>query len=123
MRNGQTLDKDEDDPRITRVGRFIRRTSLDELPQFWNVLKGQMTVVGPRPPIPYEVVLYEERDWLRLSGRPGLTGAWQVYGRSSVTFMDMVGMDIAYLNEQSLLQDIKLIILTIPVMIFGKGAA
>jgi lipopolysaccharide/colanic/teichoic acid biosynthesis glycosyltransferase len=123
MRNGQTLDKEKNDLRVTRVGRFIRRTSLDEIPQFWNVLMGEMTLVGPRPPLAYEVALYEERDWLRLSGLPGLTGAWQVYGRSAVTFMSMVDMDIAYLKEQSLLKDIKLVFLTIPVMIFGKGAA
>jgi len=123
MRNGQTLDKERNDPRVTRVGRLIRRFSLDEIPQFWNVLMGDMTLVGPRPPISYEVALYSERDWLRLSGRPGLTGTWQVYGRSTVTFTDMVEMDIAYLKEQSLLLAIKLILLTIPVMIFGKGAA
>src|SRR5579859_7567397 len=70
MRNGQTLTKMKDDPRITRVGRFIRKTSLDELPQFWNVLIGDMTLVGPRPPLAYEVVLYKEKDWQRLSGRP-----------------------------------------------------
>lgn len=123
MRNGQTLDKERNDPRVTRVGRLIRRLSLDEIPQFWNVLIGDMTLVGPRPPVSYEVALYSERDWLRLSGQPGLTGTWQVYGRSAVTFTDMVEMDIAYLKEQSLLQDIKLIFLTVPVMIFGKGAA
>jgi lipopolysaccharide/colanic/teichoic acid biosynthesis glycosyltransferase len=123
MINGETLTKDENDPRITRIGRFIRKTSLDELPQFWNVLKGEMTLVGPRPPLPYEVELYRERDWLRLSGRPGLTGAWQVYGRSSVTFENMVDMDIEYLSDQSLWKDIKLIISTVPVMIRGRGAA
>jgi lipopolysaccharide/colanic/teichoic acid biosynthesis glycosyltransferase len=123
MRNGQTLDKAQNDPRITRVGRFIRKTSLDELPQFWNVLMGQMTLVGPRPPLTYEVALYNERDWQRLAGLPGLTGTWQVYGRSVVTFTDMVDMDIAYLKEQSLLKDIKLVFLTVPVMILGKGAA
>lgn len=123
MRNGQRLDKEQNDPRITRVGRFIRKTSLDELPQFWNVLMGEMTLVGPRPPVAYEVALYNERDWQRLAGKPGLTGPWQVYGRSAVTFTDMVDMDITYLKEQSLLQDIKLVFLTVPVMIFGKGAA
>ncbi len=123
MRNGQTLGKEKNDPRITRVGRFIRKTSLDELPQFWNVLVGEMTLVGPRPPIAYEVALYSEKDWLRLSGRPGLTGTWQVYGRSAVTFTGMVDMDIEYLREQSILKDLKLIFLTVPVMILGKGAA
>ena len=123
MRKGLTLSKMKDDPRITRVGRFIRKTSLDEVPQFWNVLCGQMTLVGPRPPLPYEVALYTERDWLRLSGRPGLTGTWQVYGRSEVTLTDMVEMDLAYLKEQSLRQDLKLIFLTIPIMILGRGGA
>jgi lipopolysaccharide/colanic/teichoic acid biosynthesis glycosyltransferase len=84
---------------------------------------GEMTLVGPRPPIAYEVALYSEKDWLRLSGRPGVTGTWQVYGRCVVTFEEMVNMDIAYLKEQSLLKDMKLIILTVPVMLFGRGAA
>src|SRR5437762_2364454 len=123
MRNGQKLGKTRNDSRVTRVGRFLRKTSLDEIPQFWNVLLGEMTLVGPRPPLTYEVALYQKRDWLRLSGRPGLPGIWQVYGRSAVTFTEMVEMDIAYLQEQSLLKDIKLIFLTVPVMIFGKGAA
>ena len=112
---------DQCDTRITRVGRFIRKTSIDELPQFFNVLRGEMTLVGPRPPLPYEVELYTPRDWLRLSGKPGLTGAWQVYGRSRVPFQTMVEMDIEYLQHQSLLQDLKLITLTIPVMIQGRG--
>ncbi len=115
------LYKLDDDPHITRVGRIIRKTSLDEIPQFWNVLRGEMTLVGPRPPLPYEVELYSPRDQLRLYGKPGLTGVWQVYGRSQVPFQDMVEMDIKYLQQQSLWQDIKLIFLTIPVMIFGRG--
>jgi lipopolysaccharide/colanic/teichoic acid biosynthesis glycosyltransferase len=122
MRNGQKLTKEKNDPRITRVGRFIRKTSLDEIPQFWNVLMGEMTLVGPRPPVAYEVALYKERDWLRLSGRPGLTGTWQIYGRCTVTFEDMVEMDIAYLQEQSILKDMKLIFLTVPVMVFAKAS-
>jgi len=112
-----------DDPRITRVGRFIRKTSIDELPQFINVLRGEMSLVGPRPPLPYEVEHYSARDRLRLCGRPGLTGTWQVYGRSRVSFLEMVEMDIAYLQEQSILQDLKLIALTVPVMILGRGGA
>ena len=122
MRNGETLTKAKNDPRITRVGRFIRKTSLDELPQFWNVLMGQMTLVGPRPPVAYELALYKERDWLRLSRRPGLTGTWQIYGRCTVTFEDMVEMDIAYLQEQSILKDMKLIFLTVPVMVLAKAS-
>jgi len=113
----------EHDPRITRVGRFIRKTSLDELPQFFNVLRGEMTLVGPRPPIPYEVDLYQAHDWLRLSGKPGLTGYWQVYGRSQVTFQEMVELDIDYLRSQSLRQDLRLIVLTIPVMFKGHSGA
>ncbi|HLI05190.1 MAG TPA: sugar transferase [Ktedonobacteraceae bacterium] len=111
------------DPRITRVGRFIRKTSLDELPQFFNVLRGEMSLVGPRPPLPYEVAHYSSYDWLRLSGKPGLTGTWQVYGRSKVTFQKMVEMDIQYLQQQSLWQDLKLIALTPSVMISGRGGA
>jgi lipopolysaccharide/colanic/teichoic acid biosynthesis glycosyltransferase len=113
--------KQVDDPRVTRVGRFLRKTSIDELPQFFNVLRGEMTLVGPRPPLPYEVEMYSQRDWLRLSGKPGLTGTWQIYGRSRVPFADMVEMDIAYLQKQSLWQDLKLIALTVPVMILGRG--
>jgi lipopolysaccharide/colanic/teichoic acid biosynthesis glycosyltransferase len=115
--------KQVDDPRVTRVGRFLRRTSIDELPQFFNVLRGEMTLVGPRPPLHYEVELYSQRDLLRLSGKPGLTGTWQVYGRSRVPFQRMVDMDITYLQQQSLLLDLKLIALTIPVMIKGSGGA
>jgi lipopolysaccharide/colanic/teichoic acid biosynthesis glycosyltransferase len=115
--------KRSDDPRITRVGRFLRKTSLDELPQFINVLRGEMTLVGPRPPLSYEVESYSTRDLVRLSGKPGLTGTWQVYGRSVVTFQGMVDMDIAYLQKQSLKEDLKLIALTVPVMIMGRGGA
>jgi lipopolysaccharide/colanic/teichoic acid biosynthesis glycosyltransferase len=111
------------DQRITRVGKFIRKTSLDELPQFFNVLRGEMSLVGPRPPLQYEVDLYSSHDLLRLAGKPGLTGIWQVYGRSRVSFSEMVEMDIAYLQAQSLRLDLKLIFLTIPVMIFGRGGA
>lgn len=123
MESGQVLTKDKNDKRITRVGRFIRQTSLDELPQFWNVLCGEMTLVGPRPPLPYEVVNYTAHDWLRLAGKPGLTGTWQVYGRSRVNFQNMVDMDIDYLNKQSFWLDMKLIILTIPVMLLARGGA
>ncbi len=128
--NGETLNSNSDAPykmgddsRITRVGKIIRKTSIDELPQFWNVLKGQMTLVGPRPPVPYEVELYTAHDWLRLSGKPGLTGTWQVYGRSKVSFQEMVEMDVAYLQHQSLWEDLKLIALTVPVMLLARGGA
>ncbi len=115
--------KKVNDPRITRVGRVIRKLSIDELPQFWNVLKGDMALVGPRPPLGYEVDLYSSRDWLRLTGKPGLTGPWQVYGRSRVTFAEMVEMDIHYLQSPSIWYDLKLIVLTVPVMIFARGGA
>lgn len=130
--NGQKLNndstgamsyKDVRDPRITRVGRFIRKTSLDEIPQFWNVLCAKMTLVGPRPPLPYEVELYSPYERLRLVGKPGLTGTWQVYGRSRVTFQSMVEMDIEYLEHQSIFTDLKLIFLTVPVMLFARGGA
>lgn len=109
------------DQRITRVGKFIRKTSLDELPQFLNVLRGEMSLVGPRPPLAYEVENYNQRDHLRLAGKPGLTGTWQVYGRSRVSFREMVEMDIDYLQTQSLRYDLKLILLTVPVMVLGRG--
>jgi lipopolysaccharide/colanic/teichoic acid biosynthesis glycosyltransferase len=111
------------DSRITRVGKFIRKTSIDELPQLWNVLKGDMSLVGPRPPLRYEVDIYSAHDLLRLSGKPGLTGTWQVYGRGRVTFQEMVAQDIAYLETQSLVYDLKLMVLTVPVMLTGRGGA
>jgi lipopolysaccharide/colanic/teichoic acid biosynthesis glycosyltransferase len=128
---GQQLSDDQpgaqfklsDDPRVTSVGRFIRKTSLDELPQLFNVLRGEMSLVGPRPPLPYEVERYSPRDRLRLAGKPGLTGPWQVYGRSRVTFPEMVEMDIRYLQRQSLTEDLKLIALTLPVVLHGSGGA
>lgn len=110
-----------EDPRVTRIGRFLRKTSLDELPQFINVLRGEMSLVGPRPPLPYEVELYDSRASMRLSGKPGLTGLWQVYGRSRVTFYSMIEMDIEYLKQQSLILDLKLILLTLPVMLLRRG--
>jgi lipopolysaccharide/colanic/teichoic acid biosynthesis glycosyltransferase len=122
-KTGKLAYKDVHDPRITRIGRFIRKTSLDEIPQFWNVLRGEMTLVGPRPPLPYEVELYTAHEWLRMVGKPGLTGTWQVYGRSRVTFQSMVEMDIEYLQNQSIWTDLKLIFLTVPVMIFARGGA
>ena len=130
--NGSTVDNQNkgdnpyklaNDTRVTRIGHIIRKTSLDELPQFINVLRGEMSLVGPRPPIPYELEHYSGHDLLRLCGKPGLTGTWQVYGRSRVPFQEMVEMDIAYLQQQSIWQDLKLIILTAPVMLFGRGGA
>ncbi|MBI2412403.1 MAG: sugar transferase [Deltaproteobacteria bacterium] len=112
-----------DDPRITRIGRLLRKTSLDELPQFINVLKGDMSLVGPRPPIPYELESYD--SWHRrryLEPKPGITGLWQVEGRSRTTFNEMVRMDIRYLQEKSLWFDIKLIVKTPWALITSRGA-
>lgn len=121
--NVSTLYKVVDDPRVTRVGRIIRKFSIDELPQVFNVLRGEMSLVGPRPPVPYEVESYCERASLRLCGKPGITGYWQVYGRSRVSFDEMVEMDIKYLCQQSILQDLKLMVLTVPVAVLGRGGA
>ncbi len=110
-----------DDPRITAVGGFLRKTSLDELPQFINILRGEMTIVGPRPPLPYEYECYDEWHKLRLKVRPGLTGLWQVSGRSTVTFHEMVMMDIYYIENWSMLLDLKIMLKTVPVMLAGTG--
>lgn len=114
--------KIKDDPRVTKIGRFIRKTSIDELPQLLNIIKGEMTLVGPRPPLPKEVAKYEAWQKLRLSVKPGLTGLWQISGRSNVGFEEMVRMDLRYIRERSLFYDIKIIIKTIPVMFGSKDA-
>ena len=115
--------KNENDPRITRVGRFLRRTSLDELPQFWNVLIGDMSLVGTRPPTPEEVAAYNRFHWQRLNVLPGMTGEWQVNGRSGVKdFDDIVGMDLKYQREWSVGYDISLICKTIWVVLNKNGA-
>ena len=115
--------KIKDDPRVTAVGRFLRRTSLDELPQFWNVLIGEMSLVGPRPPVPYEFVVYDLWHQRRvLEAKPGVTGLWQVMGRSRTTFDEMVRMDLRYCQRWSLWLDIKILLAT-PVAVFkGSGA-
>ena len=110
------------DPRVTRLGKFLRKSSLDELPQFWNVIKGDMSLVGPRPPITYEVEVYEPWHLQRLEGLPGLTGLWQVSGRSSMDFDDSVRLDIQYINTRSLSQDLKIIIKTPLAIITTRGA-
>lgn len=115
--------KMKDDPRVTRVGRFIRKHSIDEFPQFLNVLLGQMSVVGPRPPLPREVALYDEWAMQRLAVKPGLTGPWQVGGRSDVDFDDMVRLDLGYIAKRSVKTDLILIVQTISVVFTGKGAA
>ncbi len=115
--------KNQDDPRVTRVGRFLRRTSLDEFPQFWNVLMGDMSLVGTRPPTVGEVERYNERHWQRLNVKPGMTGEWQVNGRSSVTnFEDIVRMDLRYQRRWSIAYDLYLIMRTIGVVLNKSGA-
>ena len=114
--------KIRDDPRLTRVGRFLRRTSLDELPQLWNVLRGEMSLVGPRPPVPAQVSRYMEWHKRRLDVRPGMTGLWQVSGRSLLTFDETVLLDIYYIENWSLWLDFKILLRTIPTVLFGAGA-
>ncbi len=114
--------KIQDDPRITNVGKFIRKTSLDELPQFFNVLMGTMSLVGPRPPIPYEVELYQTWHLRRITeAKPGITGLWQVYGRNRTKFDDMVRLDLQYVKSRSTVLDIKLMFMTVWVMIKKKS--
>ncbi|RYL93960.1 sugar transferase [Sporolactobacillus sp. THM19-2] len=114
--------KMKDDPRVTKIGHFIRKTSLDELPQLINVLKGDMSLVGPRPPLPREVKQYTRRDLQRLLVTPGCTGMWQVNGRSSVGFHEMVELDLKYIKERNLRLDIKIILKTFIVLFTGRGA-
>jgi exopolysaccharide biosynthesis polyprenyl glycosylphosphotransferase len=116
------LFKIRDDPRRTRVGRFIRRTSIDELPQFLNVMRGEMSLVGPRPPVPREVEQYQEWHRRRLEIQPGITGLWQVSGRSDVSFDEMVMLDIYYGENWSLGLDLRILLRTIPQFFFGEGA-
>jgi lipopolysaccharide/colanic/teichoic acid biosynthesis glycosyltransferase len=110
------------DPRVTRVGRFLRKTSLDELPQLINVCRGEMSLVGPRPPISSEVEKYEEWEKERLNILPGMTGLWQVYGRDKLSFEEMVKWDIYYIRNWSLWLDLKILLRTIPIVLLGKGA-
>ena len=116
------LFKIKDDPRVTRIGKFIRKHSIDELPQFLNCLAGQLSCVGPRPPLPSEVAQYDERAMRRLSVKPGLTGYWQVRGRSDTGFEEMVDLDLKYIEERSFLVDLKVIAKTVAAMFDGKGA-
>jgi lipopolysaccharide/colanic/teichoic acid biosynthesis glycosyltransferase len=111
------------DPRVTWIGKFMRRTSLDEIPQFWNVLMGQMSLVGPRPPIGYEIEAYDV--WHRrrlLEVKPGITGLWQVHGRSRTTFDDMVRLDLRYSRTCSLISDFKILLQTPRAVFSGDGA-
>lgn len=115
--------KMEDDPRVTKIGKFIRKHSIDEFPQFLNVLLGDMSVVGPRPPLPSEVEQYDEWAMQRLAVKPGLTGPWQVGGRSNLDFDDMVRLDLGYIVKRSVKTDLILILQTVAVVFSGEGAA
>lgn len=114
--------KMKEDPRVTKVGRFIRKTSIDELPQLWNVLRGEMSLVGPRPPLPREVEQYTRYDRQRLQVTPGCTGLWQVSGRNSLSFQEMVELDLYYIHHRSLWLDLKLILRTVRVIVFPNNA-
>jgi lipopolysaccharide/colanic/teichoic acid biosynthesis glycosyltransferase len=114
--------KRADDPRITRVGRFLRRTSIDELPQLWNVLRGDMTLVGPRPPLPEEVERYDPWQRSRLDVTPGITCLWQVSGRSKLGFDEWMRLDMQYIRNRSFLLDLKILLLTLPAVLSGEGA-
>jgi exopolysaccharide biosynthesis polyprenyl glycosylphosphotransferase len=119
---GGVLFKLKNDPRVTKVGGWLRRWSLDELPQIWNVLTGDMSLVGPRPPTPREVAQYDHWHLQRLEAPPGITGLWQVSGRSELGFDEMVMMDITYIENWSLGLDLRILLRTIPAVLGGKGA-
>jgi exopolysaccharide biosynthesis polyprenyl glycosylphosphotransferase len=117
------LFKVRDDPRITGLGRLLRRTSIDELPQLFNVLRGDMSLVGPRPPLFSEVVLYEDHHYARFDVKPGMTGPWQVAGRNGVTsFDEVIGLEAAYIQNWSVWADLQLLVKTIPVVVRMHGA-
>ena len=120
-RDGVTF-KLKDDPRITRVGRWLRKFSLDELPQFFNVFIGDMSLVGPRPPVPREVALYSPSDRRRLAVKPGITCIWQISGRSEIDFSGQVQLDVDYIETQNFWMDLKILARTIPAVLSGKGA-
>jgi exopolysaccharide biosynthesis polyprenyl glycosylphosphotransferase len=121
MKGGTTF-KMKRDPRVTRVGRFIRKASIDELPQLWNVFIGDMSLVGPRPPVPREVAQYTARERQRLFVKPGITCIWQVSGRSDIPFPEQVLLDIEYMQKRSLWTDIKLLLRTLPAVLLARGA-
>ena len=120
-RDGVTF-KMKDDPRLTKIGKRMRRYSLDELPQLWNVLRGDMSLVGPRPPLPREVARYSPADRRRLAVIPGITCLWQVGGRSEIDFSGQVQLDVLYIESQSFWGDLKILLRTVPAVLSGKGA-
>ncbi len=114
--------KSSRDPRVTPVGKFLRRFSIDELPQLYNVLRGDMSLVGPRPPLPQEVQRYKRWQRRRLSMKPGITCLWQISGRNQVGFEEWMKLDLNYIDNWSLLLDLKILIKTVPAVLMGKGA-
>jgi exopolysaccharide biosynthesis polyprenyl glycosylphosphotransferase len=117
------LFKVKDDPRVTRLGSFLRRTSLDELPQLWNVFRGDMSLVGPRPPLPSEVDLYEDHHYTRFDVKPGITGPWQVSGRNSITdFEEVIRLETGYIRGWTIWKDLGILLRTVPVVLFMRGA-
>jgi lipopolysaccharide/colanic/teichoic acid biosynthesis glycosyltransferase len=119
---GKKVYKLTQDPRITRVGKYLRKLSIDELPQFWNVIRGDMSLVGPRPPILYEVDIYTDEHFQRMGAKPGITGLWQVSGRTTTSFEEMIQLDLEYIQKQSFWFDLRIILLTIPAVLSMKGA-
>jgi lipopolysaccharide/colanic/teichoic acid biosynthesis glycosyltransferase len=114
--------KVKSDPRVTKVGQWLRRLSIDEFPQLWNVLRGEMTLVGPRPPVPGEVVLYTDLDMRRLEVKPGLTCLWQINGRGDLPFDQQIMLDLEYIEKRGVLFDVWLLVKTVPVLLTAKGA-
>jgi exopolysaccharide biosynthesis polyprenyl glycosylphosphotransferase len=121
--NGRPVFKMVEDPRVTRVGRFLRKSSLDELPQFFNVLRGEMSLVGPRPPVPYEFDAYDHWQYDRMQVRPGITGLWQVSGRSRLSYRQMCELDVDYVRRWSVWLDLRILLRTVPVVLFNSGRA
>ena len=120
--NGQALYKVVNDPRVTRVGSLLRKTNLDELPQLFNVLKGEMSFVGPRPDIPFSVNMYQDWQYKRLAVIPGVTGLWQVSGRKGLSFEDMIRLDLEYIEKRSLLLDAWIALRTVAIIFKGDGS-
>jgi lipopolysaccharide/colanic/teichoic acid biosynthesis glycosyltransferase len=114
--------KMKDDPRITKTGKWIRKLSVDEFPQFFNVLRGEMSLVGPRPPVPKEVALYKARHLRRLRAKPGITCLWQIGGRAEIDFEGQVRLDLQYIKSQGFWSDIVILLKTVPAVLLGKGA-